>query len=178
MIIGLNSNRTGSTACHRTCGCRLHAGAPGNTSWSNPYMQGLWNKRKKNITYESLFLFSWYFKITLFYKKHSFSLYTSIKVVLHYVRASVPFFSGCGQKLVLQAWDIEGLRWRAQPEEGFPWTRHWTVLACTPPPHVTVHCRVQRNKTLMMDTMNVMKHALHIHCPLSRQSTSVDEVTK
>ncbi|TNN79761.1 hypothetical protein EYF80_009994 [Liparis tanakae] len=54
--------------------------------------------------------------------------------------------NGCGQKFVLQAWDIEGLRWRAQPGEGFPWTRHWIVLACTPPPHVTVHCAAQRHR--------------------------------
>lgn len=78
----------------------------------------------------------------------------SIRVALHYVGASVPFFSGWGQKLVLQAWDMEGFRWWAQPGEGFPWTKHWTVLACTPPPHVTVHCRVQGNNTSMLDTMD------------------------
>lgn len=73
---------------------------------------------------------------------------------------SVPFFSGWGQKLVLQAWDIDGLRWRAQPGEGFPPTRHWTVRACTPPPHVTVHCRAQRTHTLMLDTVNTMNPLL------------------
>lgn len=48
MTIDLSLNRNGSTACHRTCGCRLHAGAPSNTSWSNLYMQYLWRGEKEN----------------------------------------------------------------------------------------------------------------------------------
>lgn len=55
-------------------------------------------------------------------------------------RDSVPFFSGCEQKLVLQAWDVGGLRWSEQPDDGLAWTWHWTLLIWTPPPHVTEHC--------------------------------------
>lgn len=72
------------------------------------------------------------------------------------IRALVPFFSGCGQKLVLQAWDTAGLRWTAQPVEGFSSARHWTALACTPPPHVTVHCGEQSNKERIIDTVNLL----------------------
>lgn len=125
---------------------------------------------KKHI-YELVYNLAAYFKTTLFRPQiKSFSI-KSIKVILNHVSASAPFFSGCGQKLVLQAWDMEGLRWRAQPGEGFPWTRHWTVLACTPPPHVTVHCRAQRNKALMMDAMNVMTHAQHVQCKVNVPET-------
>lgn len=138
IFIGLNLSRTGSTACRRTYGCRLHAGAPGNTSWSNPYMQGLWKKRKTWQFWNNRWILSFCTKP-------------------QYVRASVPFFSDGGQKLVLQAWDIEGLRWSAQPGEGFPWNRHWTILACTPPPHVTVHCRVKKN-TGLMTAYHTLKH--------------------
>jgi len=53
----------------------------------------------------------------------------------------LPLFTGTGQKLVLQALRAAGFWWGKHPEAGLPWRRHCTLRVCTPPPHVTVHCR-------------------------------------
>lgn len=80
---------------------------------------------------------------------------------------------------MLQAWDMEGLRWIAQPGEGFPCAAHWTVLACTPPPHVTVHCSEQRNKASLTrefrtsaETADVKSAKNAVHSPETKETSA------
>lgn len=57
--------------------------------------------------------------------------------------AHSPFFSGMGQKWVLQAREAAGFWCTKQPGAGRPPARHCTALVCTPPPQLAVHCGKQ-----------------------------------
>lgn len=77
-----------------------------------------------------------------------------------------PLFSAIGQKWVLHAEEVSGFSCRKQSEAGCPPSRHCTVLLCTPPPQLAVHCKrhTQQSQAARMSVSS----AQPLSCPLIR----------